>query len=234
MIRYKGMLTLEVLEGADNYNKWIAESLLPYAKSPILEIGAGIGNISTFFLKGSPFVVTDVDAGLVTYLKAKLKRHKKVIVERMDITKRPHKKYLSYFSTIFAVNVLEHIKDDVLALNNMQNMLSKEGRLLLLVPAKKFATTSLDKELGHFRRYEKEQVIRKIAEAGLTVEKLYYFNILGLLSWLVRDKIDGKNTHLKPHHIAIFDKIVPILRVIESLVKPPIGISFIVVAKKSI
>ena len=50
MIKYKGVKTLEVLEGANNYNKWIADELLRYARGPILEIGAGTGNISTHFL----------------------------------------------------------------------------------------------------------------------------------------------------------------------------------------
>ena len=49
-LKYQGIGTLEVLEGANNYNKWIAESLHKYAKAPLIEIGAGIGNISDYFI----------------------------------------------------------------------------------------------------------------------------------------------------------------------------------------
>ena len=232
MVKYVGLSTLEVLEEAKNYNKWISDEIIKYVSTPVLEVGAGIGNLTSYFLIKKPLYVTDVDNDLVNKLKNKFKKNKNVFTEALDITKAPPKKYHSFFSTIFGINVLEHINDDGQALKNMYEMLRNNGRLVFLVPAKKIAYTKLDMELGHFRRYEKKEIIKKLIENGFKVDKIYFFNLVGLFSWVVRDKIKRNEINLKPYHIKFFDKIVPILRIIESFVKIPVGISLIVVAHK--
>lgn len=231
MIKYQGISTLEILEGADRYNKWIAESLLPYISTPVLEIGSGIGNISSYFLDTDSLFLSDKDEGLVKHLQNKFGKKGRAKVLQIDITDKIQKKFESYFSTIVAINVLEHIEDDIKAFANIKNALKKDGKLLLLVPAKRFAYTRLDKELGHFRRYEKQEITKKLQNAGYIVEDIYYFNFVGLISWFMRDKIT-KNYRLKPYHISIFDNLVPILKIIEKFYSPPIGISFIIRARK--
>ncbi len=232
MIKYRGFETLEVLEGADRYNEWIAESILPYISSPVLEVGSGTGNISQHFLSRSPLYITDSDNGLVKKLKEKFKGKKGVFIEYLDITQIPQGKLRSYFATIFAVNVLEHIENDSKALKNMSSLLRKGGRLVLLVPANKGAFTNLDKVLGHYRRYEKDELTERLTGAGFSVEKISYFNFLGLLSWIIRDKFERKNFHLKPYQIAAFDMVVPILKRVEKYIRVPLGISLVAIARK--
>jgi hypothetical protein len=111
-------------------------------------------------------------------------------------------------------------------------LLKKDGKLLLLVPAKKKAYTQLDKELGHYRRYEKQEIIDKLEQAGFSIDTVYFFNIVGLLSWTVRNKVSRNKKALRPYQIRIFDSIVPVLRFLESLIKVPVGISLIVVARR--
>lgn len=232
MKRYKGKSTLEVLEGAENYNRWIAEMVEKKLKLPILEVGSGTGNITNYFVHSGTLYATDVDKNLVGELKKKFVAKKNIHALVLDIEKQTPKKFIQYFSSIFAVNVLEHIQNDERALRNMNRLLHKDGSLVLLVPAKKRAYTRLDKEIGHFRRYEKEELRKKIETAGFVIEDIFYFNIVGLVSWIVRDKIEGNNIQMKPYQIALFDRIVPIVKRIESLARPPIGISLIVYARK--
>lgn len=232
MIKYQGLPTLEVLEGADRYNRWIAEAIKPYLIPPILEIGSGTGNITQYLLDVKPLFATDVDKGLVAELKKRFKNEKNVSVEYLDITQRLPGKFISKFKTVFAINVLEHIEDDTDGLRNIFDVLSPGGRLILLLPAKKLAYTNLDKVLGHYRRYEKEELIKKLEDAGFIVETINFFNIVGLVSWVVRDKFERKNFHLKPYQIAMFDMLVPALKIIERLVRMPVGISLIAVARK--
>lgn len=231
-IKYQGISTLEVLTEAKNYNDWIAYEINKYISSPTLEIGAGTGNLSQFFLSEEKLYITEIDEGLVKYLQEKFKDRRQLFIRKLDITKAPPKKFINFFSTIFSVNVLEHIEDDVKALRNILKMLKVGGKIVLLVPAKKFAYTKLDKKLGHYRRYEKDEIIHKLNQSGYQIEKIYFFNILGLLSWTVRDKLTRTNIELKPYQIKIFDLMVPALRKIESVFSVPLGISLIVVARK--
>ena len=143
MSTYKGVKTLEVLEGADNYNGWIASMLSPYIKFPALEVGAGTGNLSEFFCKKGKVLLTDNDLSLVELLRKKFINNKNVEVRVLDIAKASHK-IDSKFKTVYAVNVLEHIENDDQALHNLWSLLETGGNLVVLVPAKKFAYTKLD------------------------------------------------------------------------------------------
>jgi len=232
MTKYVGVSTLEILKEAKNYNQWIADEIRPNVTSPALEIGSGTGNLTDKFLKIKKFYISDIDKGLTSNLKKKYKPNKNIAVKNLDITKRIPSGFNNFFKSIFAVNVLEHIKDDELALKNIYKMLTQRGKLILLVPAKRFAFTRLDRDLGHFRRYEKEELIQKLQSTGFKIEKIYFFNIVGLFSWYMRDKIKRNNFNLKSYHITLFDSIVPILKKIESFINIPIGISLIVVARK--
>lgn len=231
MNKYKGIKTLEVLEGADNYNAWIASRIRSYIKSPAIEIGAGTGNISSFFTNIKELVLTDSDSGLIKHLVKKFEKKGNVISEVLDIESNLYR-VKKHFNTVYSVNVLEHIKDDNKALRNMNQLLLKGGNVVILVPAKKKAYKKLDKHLGHYRRYEMEELKRKLVNSGFQVKSLCYFNIVGLLSWFVRDFVEGDQPHLKPSHIKIFDTIVPLLRLIEPKKTLPIGISIIAVGKK--
>lgn len=232
MSKYVGLSTLEVLENAKNYNKWIADKILVHIEIPAMEIGAGIGNLTSYFLDKNPLYATDVDIELVSRLKKKFS-HKDIIIDRLDITNKIPSKYRFFFASVFSINVLEHIKDDEKALRNMNLLLKKRGKVVLLVPAKKYAFTKLDKELGHYRRYEKSELINKLNKAGFVVESAHFLNVVGLFSWFMRDKFKKRNIEFKPYQIRIFDFVVPLLRFVESLIKIPMGISLVVVATKT-
>ncbi len=232
MAKYKSKKTLEILEGADNYNSWIASRIKKFIKSPTLEIGAGTGNISEYFTDLKELVLSDNDKLLIKYLSNKFQKQKNVNAEFFDITKKSERMAKNY-SAIYAINVLEHIKDDQSALVNIHALLKSSGNIVILVPAKKFAYTKLDKNLGHYRRYEKKELREKLERAGFTITYLEYFNFLGLLSWIIRTKVTRTHSELKSSHVRLFDLIVPLLRRIEPQRGLPIGISLIAVGKKA-
>lgn len=230
MISYKGFSTLEILEGASNYNSWIANNFIKELKSPVIEVGSGTGNISVYFSKQKELFLTDKDPGLINHLKNKFKR-KNIKINTLDISKKIPQSLNNHFKSAIAINVLEHIKDDGKAFGNLNHLLKKGGKLLILVPAKKKAHTGLDKALGHYRRYEKKELINIVESAGFAIEKIYFFNLIGFFSWILRDKIEKTHT-IKPYQVAVFDKLVPLLKIIERLIKPPLGVSLIVIARK--
>ncbi len=230
MVKYKGLTTLEVLEDAQNYNKWIIDQFLPHLKSPLLEIGSGTGNISRFFVSRQHVYLSDIDTGLINHLQETFPTKEKHIIH-LDIEKESPKKFHNYFKTIIGINVLEHIKNDEQALRHIYQLLKPQGNLLLLVPSKRFAYTKLDKRLGHYRRYEKDELKEKLVKAGFVIEGLYSFNFVGLISWTIRNRIEQGN-HLSKYQIVVFDKIVPLLRAIESVIKPFMGVSLIAKARK--
>ncbi len=231
MAKYQGIQTLEVLEGAENYNKWIASRIKPYLKSPTLEIGAGTGNISEYMTNLKELVLTDIDENLVDALRNKFLKKRNIKAELFNAAANTSKIDFK-FKSIYGVNVLEHIENDEKALRNLYNMLESSGKLILLVPAKRIAYNELDRSLGHFRRYEKEELREKIINAGFEIDELEFFNTMGLLSWIVRNYISRNHGKLEKSQVKSFNWVVPILKAIEPKKGLPFGISLIVVASK--
>ena len=228
---YQGLTTLEILTEAKNYNRWIAENFYSSIQAPLLEFGSGIGNISELISSYTPLCLTDTDARMLAHLKNKFSHINDVSVDFLDITQPPPEHLVESFQTVIGINVLEHVEDDEKALFHLGNVLKPSGRLLLLVPAKKWAYTDLDKQLGHFRRYEKKELAEKLVKASFQIEKLYFFNLVGLMSWIMRDKLQ-RSGGLRPYQISSFDTIVPILKRVELKISMPVGISLIAIAQK--
>jgi len=159
---YQGVTTLEVLTEAKNYNRWIAANFYPYIQAPLLEFGSGIGNISELISSYTPLCLTDTDEQLLAHLNDKFSHINDVSVNFFDITQPPPEHLVESFQTVIGINVLEHVEDDEKALLHLGNVLKPSGRLLLLVPSKKWAYTELDRELGHFRRYEKKNLEKNL------------------------------------------------------------------------
>jgi SAM-dependent methyltransferase len=81
------------------------------------------------------------------------------------------------FGFITALDVLEHIDDDVAALREVYRVCSPGGSLLLTVPAFEFLWSSRDERLGHKRRYDLSEIMRKTEAVGFQVAKASYINL---------------------------------------------------------
>lgn len=84
-------------------------------------------------------------------------------------------------------DVLEHIRDDVVFLKSIRELLMPQGRLYLTVPAFRFLWSEEDDLAGHYRRYSMSQLRKTLAAAGFEVEfATYIFRFLPLPIFLFR------------------------------------------------
>jgi SAM-dependent methyltransferase len=135
------------------------------------------------------------------------------------------------FDTVICLNILEHLKNDRDAVANMSSLLEPGGRLIILVPALKALYGSMDISFEHIRRYNKRDLKSLIRNQDLEIVKFYYLNFLGLLGWFVNGRILRKK-ELPENQTKLFDKLVPFLGFAEKIIKPPLGQSLILIAKK--
>jgi SAM-dependent methyltransferase len=78
------------------------------------------------------------------------------------------------FDVVSAFDVIEHCEDDTLALSELARVLSPGGRMLLSVPAYRWAWSDHDVRAGHHRRYTRPELDRLVGEAGLSVARSTY------------------------------------------------------------
>ena len=226
-------LTLFVLEEAEAYHRWIFEKIKPYLGKDIFEVGCGIGNLTTFLLSKGRVIAADVNEDYLQTVENKYRSHPNLKgILTWDIQKGPPKTFSISIDTIVCSNVLEHIGDDNDALRKFYELLPVGGKLIILVPALKPLYNVLDKELGHFRRYSKEELIQKITGNGFRVCALRYFNLFGILGWFVNGTL-LRRPLLPAGQIGIFNKMVPLFMRIEKAVPTVVGQSLIAIGEKT-
>ena len=134
--------------------------------------------------------------------------------------------------SILAVNVPEHIDEDVVMLRAASEILRAGGHLFLFVPAFQFLYGSLDRTFGHVRRYTRGDLIGKRRGVGYDVVTTRYMNVLGTLSWFMAGRVLRRRT-LSPRAVAIADRtLVPLSATLERWVEPPFGQNLMVIARK--
>jgi SAM-dependent methyltransferase len=231
----EGQATLEVMSLAPRFNRWMFETIRPFLAGTVLEIGSGIGNISTQLLDaGFDSVLSDVRPQYCHRLRRAFGAHPhcKGVVP-LDLVHpafdRAYAHLLGRFDTVFALNVVEHIEDDARALLNCRRLLRPGGRLVILVPAFQALYNSIDRELCHFRRYTRGTLDDAFVAGGFAVERSFYFNVAGAIGWIVSGLMRRK---APPRMLVqIYNHLVPLFRMVDRLTLRHFGLSVITVGR---
>jgi SAM-dependent methyltransferase len=222
---------LEALESARNYNAWVASLVLPYLGDDPIEIGSGTGTNAALLVEAglTRLTVSETDDELVELLRTRFAGDDRVAVRKLDLLSAPSEEH----SAFVALNVLEHVEDDVAGLRAAAGLVRPAGAVVLFVPAFPFAMSRFDRAIGHFRRYTKESARESLVAAGLAVEELRYVNAPGLAAWTVGMRL----LRMEPREglaLRAWDRaIVPVARKVEARVHPPFGQSLLAVGRTS-
>ncbi len=219
----------QILEQAtelNHYNRWIIFLFHKYFGKNILEVGSGLGSLSQYFPKAN-ITLSDLRSDYFEYLKSRFS-YKTL---KLNIEKESPTEIQNSFDTIFSSNVFEHINDDSSAIKNCYKLLKKNGKFLMFVPARPEIYGSLDKAMGHFRRYTKEGLSKKVTNAGFKIIEIKYVNFPGYFTWWLRGKMPNKSSS-DGYMAKAFDTMVVPLLYLEKYLPIPFGQSLMFVAEK--
>ncbi len=230
---HEGYNTLARMEsGAPNYNAWLGRRFAEHAGQRVLEIGAGIGTITSLLARGREKVVAlEVDDFYVQRLKNRFRDQPSVVPYKSDVALADWERLKrERFDSIVLSNVLEHIEDDAGAVRRFAQILSPGGKLIILVPALPLLFGAMDEAVGHFRRYTMP-ALRDVLEAnGFDVHRLEWMNLVGIPGWLVNSRLLRRRA-MPPLQLRLYDQVAPLLAAAESKVKLPVGMSLFCVAQ---
>ena len=224
---------LRQMQLAPRYTAWLYRLIKPFLGARVIEIGCGIGAITEKILAHADHVVgIEPNEACRRELELRLGAHPRfhclpVTLETCDFDQLAAHRA----DTIVLVNVLEHIPDDGAVMRRLAALAQPGARILLIVPAGPSAYGSIDRAVGHFRRYSRTMLSTLFTNADLVPEHLRYSNLVGLLGWMY-------NSHLRKaikqsnRQIRAFDQMVPMLAAMERLAPPLLGMSLIGVARK--
>ena len=232
-----GTDTLEVIAAAGKFNYWMYRTIAKHCSGDILEIGSGIGNISGFFINDNASIaLSDFDSGYFPGLKEKFgDRPNLKGIYHIDFAdkniEKTHPELIGKFDSIFALNVVEHIRDHDQTIKNAHKMLRENGKLIILVPAFQGLFNQFDVQLEHQRRYNKKRLKELIGSNGFEVVHSQYFNFIGILGWFVSGKILRKKM-IPEGQMKLYDTLVPLWKVVDFFTNSFAGLSVIQVGKK--
>lgn len=212
-----GAQTLHALSAAPRFNLWMADTIRPFVGERVLEIGSGIGNLTRALVKGRPrYVATDINPEHMARLKSRFPQRPNLEVHYCDLTNPPDfAPFQRAMDTVICLNVLEHIGDDALGLQNIYSILAPGGRAIVLVPEGQSVFGTIDEALGHFRRYSEEELKSKMEKTGFHVEQIVRFNRVSRPAWFVSGRII-KRTALDVNQMRLYDRFVWLWRKIDS------------------
>lgn len=223
-----GSEILARLNRAPRFTRWMADTIRPYVGDRVLEIGAGIGNLTTNLVPRSVYWASDVNPHYLDRLN-KLKSSRPYLHVGFTDASAVETFPKDEFDTVICLNVVEHLEDDVKALRNIRSSLTKDGRAIVLVPSGPGLYGSLDNVLGHFRRYTRDQLVEACARAGFRVEKVLKFNRIGSPGWWLNGTLLKKTT-FGYWQIKLLNALVPFVRPIDRFLPLP-HLSWIVVLR---
>ena len=145
------------------------------------------------------------------------------------------------FDLVAALDVLEHVEDDLASLVTLQDKLRPGGWLLITVPAFSFLWSVHDRMHHHKRRYRKAELVRLASAAGLVPVKATYFNTLlfpvialvRLVKGMLRiEKADGE---AMPAHLInrLLTAVFASERHLLGRVWLPAGVSILMIARRA-
>lgn len=226
-----GEETLESMNLASSYNNWILKHFKKYLHGAILEVGCGIGNFTQALSKYGKVTAIDINKEYIKRLK--LTGVHDVEYGVGDIEKG---RYFfggsKVFDTIICLNVLEHIKNDEEALKSLYHLLKPKGVLVLLIPGHQFIYGEIDKNIGHFRRYDKGSLVGNLRALGFSITKARRLNLLGAVGWFISGKI-FKNKEVGKRKVRFFNFLSPVFLLIEKFIETPLGTSVLIIASKT-
>ena len=142
-------------------------------KAKILEAGCGTGgNLEMLqrFGKVESFEIDDAS------------RNTAIVKSGLDIPYGvlPHgiPEELKDYNLITALDVIEHVEEDVASMQALASRLAKDGKILVTVPAMPWLWSHHDVLHHHFRRYTKRSFKDVVEKAGLHVAHIGYYNFL--------------------------------------------------------
>jgi Methyltransferase domain. len=228
---------LDSMDLAVNYHSWILDIFRPFLGKRIIEVGAGTGSFSKLLLETKPTHLTLIEpSAMYETLKSEID-----VVNGGAQTELFNGIFSDFTvadrvvenpDSIVYINVLEHVEDDVAELQVMHRTLADNGKICIFVPAVPFLLSDFDRQIGHYRRYSRSDLVRKCEKAGFRIILARGFDLPGILPWLLKYRLMRSLT-IEHSMVQLYDRFfVPPIRFIEDRIKPPIGKNLILVAEK--
>ena len=199
----------------------------------ILDIGCGTGANLEMLSQFGEAEGVDVSDDALEFCRLKGLNAQKGLAERLPFDD-------GTFDLTTALDVVEHLDDDVAGLREMHRVTKKGGFSLIFVPAYMFLWGVQDDVSNHRIRYTKKQIVDRLKTAGYTIERATYANwtfFAPILAGRTLMRVTGikpeseNNVNISALN-GVFGKLFGAERFWLKNLNFPFGVSIVIVARK--
>jgi len=220
---------LKSIKNSKHYGN-INSRISKYIGNDVLELGCGDGMLTRKLIKSKRNITCiDNNEKLLEELKEKFNYLEHLIVFNMDVDNIDDKFNPNSFDTVIAFNLMEHIRDDRSMVKKVNNVLKKDGYFIGLVPAYNVLFNKLDKSVNHYRRYNTKSLTNLLQ--GFTDVKIYYYNSIGILGWVIVGGILKRN-YISKNSVQIHNTLFKVSNVIDKIFFNKLGLNILFIAQK--
>lgn len=219
----------------ESFLKQIIQNPKPKIQNPkILDVGCGTGANLEMLRKFGAAEGVDVSDEALEFCQAKNLKARKGLAENLPFENES-------FDLVTALDVVEHLDDDVAGLKEMRRVLRADGRVLIFVPAFMFLWGVQDDVSNHRIRYTKRQITDRLQKVGFEIERATYANIT-FFAPILAGRALMKLTGIRPESEnnvnvsalnPILGKVFGAERFWLKNFNFPFGVSIVVVARKN-
>jgi glycosyltransferase involved in cell wall biosynthesis len=223
---------LNSLTGTPQYLSWLTRVLRQHLGDTVIEIGAGLGNLTgRLMARKMEYLACEKEPLYLHALRNRFLRTPNVAVCQLD-PENPADfiPWQGQFDSALCINMLELVENPAALLESLRGCLKAGGKVVVLVPQGPGLYGSLDKAMNHRRRFTPDQIRDLLQSAGYTPQAVHQLNKVGAISWWLYGKVLGRKRIPKPA-LKLFDKTVWIWRRIDHLL-PGHGLSLIAIGER--
>ncbi len=199
----------------------------------ILDVGCGTGANLEMLANFGEAEGVDVSDEALEFCRLKNLKATKGLAEKLPFADES-------FDVVTALDVVEHLDDDIAGLKEMHRVLKSGGRTLIFVPAFMWLWGVQDDISNHRIRYTKKQIVERLQKSGFEIERATYANWT-FFAPILAGRTIMKITGIKPESEnnvnvsalnGIFGKLFSAERFWLKRANFPFGVSIVIVAKK--
>ena len=219
------------MELLSNYYAWTYRRLLPFVTGEVVELGCGAGlGIATYLDQVDHVYAVDYNADLLMRLERSL-ADDRVTAIQADLRGKWIGLEHILADTIILMDALEHFEDDAGFVAKATAMLKPGGHIALKVPAHASLFSPMDEASGHFRRYDKDDILLLARQLGLEVVLVEELNRIGAAAYrLKRGKATNFSRSFTPWQLYVINACIPLLRIVDNFPYLP-GLSLLAVLR---
>lgn len=219
------------------YYAWTLSLFGEDLQGPAADAGAGSGHFSALLSERvSPLLLLEGGEENLAVLRQRFSGNPAVTVADCDLTQCEDLLRGHGIRSIFTLDVLEHLPDDIAVLRQFHDALPASGRLYIKVPALPWLYGPVDEASGHYRRYTRASLRKAVEAAGFRVDTCRYMNLAGVPPYFLKSRVlkrqENFSRTFSDRQIDRIRKLIPALKLADRMTGPPIGLSAICVASR--